>query len=436
MKVFVKKVFLLSFPAILVALIVTEITMRFLGLAIISNQNEYNRIQPEDQDAIRILAVGESTTSDLFAETKQGAWPRQLEALLNKKGKKFRVYNVGRPSITTADILLELPDFLKQYKPHIVISMMGINDPEELSLKPVDSFFSTLKVIKLFKWAQKRISQNPPSFGAVNMNKKYTFSDEFVALILKSDVSTIKNVITLKTAQFTNIERAKYLSDLGFLIYPDYGQNVEVEKKVLALFQWSLEEFFADEKTFLEYVYLMHRLGMHDNCVSIIKKYLNNGGQLNDIFMLSARSCVISNKAGADELLQLINSKNSNFTTQWSSYPGQGTQENYQDFYKILKKNKVHLIAMQYPNREVDEIKQLFLSQAHDIIFLSNKENFQQALKKNKWEVLFTDRFGFDTGHTTDKGHALIATKACEGIKQVLKNQAIDCASLVSSAYN
>ncbi|TBR18665.1 hypothetical protein EPO66_01295, partial [bacterium] len=112
--------------------VIVEVILRIAGFVYLfsqecRNQLSYNRFNPKQY---RILCLGESTTA-CEGET---SYPRQLEAILNRKiaGLEFSVINKGAPGTDTSGILGELEDNLKKYKPHMVITMMGINDNDNL----------------------------------------------------------------------------------------------------------------------------------------------------------------------------------------------------------------------------------------------------------------------------------------------------------------
>ena len=102
----------------------------------------------------RILCLGESTTADLdlvLMGMGKGSYPAQLQRTLNERapGIHFDVINGGVPATTTDLILANLPANLDEYRPDVVVAMMGINDGES-----PDSAFQiggSLRVWKLAK---------------------------------------------------------------------------------------------------------------------------------------------------------------------------------------------------------------------------------------------------------------------------------------------
>jgi hypothetical protein len=140
----ISKLFLIIF-GIMLGLVMLELILIFSGFFIVIPQEisniEYN------ETAIRILAIGESTTAG------QHNWPKNLEMYLNNGSSyyNFKVYNEGKVNINTAIILNNLEEYLIKYKPHIVISMMGINDESHIihNQKRKILFFDSLKIANL-----------------------------------------------------------------------------------------------------------------------------------------------------------------------------------------------------------------------------------------------------------------------------------------------
>lgn len=67
-------------------------------------------------------------------------------------------------------------------------------------------------------------------------------------------------------------------------------------------------------------------------------------------------------------------------------------------------------MPMQYPTLPIEDLKQDLKNSEHydKLVFVSNKENFEQALKTHKKEEIFKDMFGGGFGHCTHYGNALI----------------------------
>lgn len=88
---------------------------------------------------------------------------------------------------------------------------------------------------------------------------------------------------------------------------------------------------------------------------------------------------------------------------------------NYNKIYEITKNKRIKYIAMNYPTRNIDELKALFNGD-EDILFVSNEENFKEALENGEYEDYFIDRCYRSFGHATAKGNELIAENVAEEI--------------------
>jgi len=95
------------------------------------------------------------------------------------------------------------------------------------------------------------------------------------------------------------------------------------------------------------------------------------------------------------------------------------TKYHYNQLNKILSDKGIKYIAMQYPRKNVSELKNYFNGD-EDIIFVSNEKNFEKALEKRDYDYYFTDSFR-GTGHTTVLGNRLIA----ENVANIILNDAV-----------
>jgi len=96
------------------------------------------------------------------------------------------------------------------------------------------------------------------------------------------------------------------------------------------------------------------------------------------------------------------------------------TKYHYNLLYEILHQRDIQLIAMQYPLRKIDRLEEMFDGD-EDILFVSNEDNFQEALNIGGYEDYFTDRCYGRFGHTTEKGNRLIAENVAKVILEELK---------------
>lgn len=91
------------------------------------------------------------------------------------------------------------------------------------------------------------------------------------------------------------------------------------------------------------------------------------------------------------------------------------TLRNYRKLKEIADNRKTKLICVQYPMRNVEPLKKIFKG-CEGVIFVNNEGIFKDALRKAGYREYFTDIFGGDFGHCTEKGNRLLA----ENIAQVI----------------
>jgi len=145
---------ILIVSGIIISLFLLEVFFR-IGGAVFNARQDKTNISSFNEDEIRILCIGESTT----ALGLERSYPSQLEQMLNdqESEKTFKVINKGLVSKRSIDILQQLEKNIKKYKPHLVISMIGINDPvegmlrKETAILKVDGMLMNLRVYKFFK---------------------------------------------------------------------------------------------------------------------------------------------------------------------------------------------------------------------------------------------------------------------------------------------
>lgn len=95
----------------------------------------------------------------------------------------------------------------------------------------------------------------------------------------------------------------------------------------------------------------------------------------------------------------------------------EATEYHFRLMFNILNERDIKLVIMQYPTLDVDELKDMF-DGSEDIIFISNEENFKEALENGKYEDYFIDHFRSTFGHATLLGNRLIAENVADTIEE------------------
>ena len=243
--------------------------LRLGGLTFLSVQEYANRVSLSQYNEYRILCVGESTT----ALGGEYAYPRQLEKILNSEQNKvkFSVINKGIPSITTDYIASRLEKYLDDYKPHLVVAMIGVNDTPNLLLDEyrTNSFLKGLRTYKFFKWLWSYVLnpsskelQNDPQFKKElkeleqKVKQKPTIQD-YVRLALHykaADQWQKERQAILKIIERVpnNCEAWGYLGE-NYRRVGQYAEAVEAFRKMVQL---SPEVTTIDETKLLAYAYL------------------------------------------------------------------------------------------------------------------------------------------------------------------------------------
>lgn len=128
-------------------LVLTEIIFQVFGL-LLAHPVDGKTDFVGDPDAVRILTIGESTTE----WGGSNSYPSRLEVRLANliKDKKIKIYNEGHAGSNTHEILQRIPIWMQKYRPNIVITMMGINDPWGITISE-SPVLSALDHVKLFK---------------------------------------------------------------------------------------------------------------------------------------------------------------------------------------------------------------------------------------------------------------------------------------------
>ncbi|MBN1823097.1 MAG: hypothetical protein JW803_02125 [Endomicrobiales bacterium] len=121
MKKPLEKVFLILLGLVL-SLAVIEAGIRVAGFAVLKSQERQNRIRLKNKSDCRILCVGESTT--------QREWPPMLQKVLDERsrGVRYTVIDCGLGGTNTSFISAMFERQYEEYRPDIVVAMMGIND--------------------------------------------------------------------------------------------------------------------------------------------------------------------------------------------------------------------------------------------------------------------------------------------------------------------
>ncbi len=341
--------------------------LRLLGLIFMMPQEYRNRILLEES-GYRILCLGESTTA--------GPYPSYLADILNEQNSDvhFTVFNEGIGGTDTAMILAQLERNIDNYKPHMIISMLGINDTKEtpkfkenLKMKII-LIFKNLRVYKLIVLLKEHILYK---FSHIFMKLEFSQSDYAILgwqYLLEGHYKESEEML-IKALEY-DPKNDVVLTELGAV----YFHWKKYDKAILCYTK--AKEINEDNDRAYAGLYLCFRAQGN------IKK--------------------------AMEYLQKTR------TIRSQGY-NEGTLYNYNKLKQIVLQKGIKLICVQYPLREVKLLKGLLMPN-DGVVFVDNEDIFKKAIENASYEEYFRDNFAGDFGHCTDKGNRLLAHNIANAI--------------------
>jgi lysophospholipase L1-like esterase len=405
--------------SLLLCLLTLELGMRLFGFAILRAQDVGNEIRPGDSRALRIVAIGESTTSDWFGPGNT-AWPRQLERQLVAAGIPARVYNLGMVGTTTDAILERLPEQLDRFRPDIAITMMGINDGNTTLRGDPNSAWTRLRVVQLYrllrrKYAEMKTQRESDPNVAPPVGEEALALDKLRTLLLSQKPAQAMPLLAETANKFDADKRAVFYQVMADSlpqdgVMPQIGIRIDLLRRSLAArFQIEPASSLATLLAF------NHR---EDECLALAQEIVRRGWILGEQGRFGFLKC-------ADLSLLTASRRQGEWPPLLESLAGIGfrtqlgvryanTKDNYQELHRQLASRKIIHIAMQYPTQDVSTLKGYFSgdAEARDIDFVENRSNFSDALAQHRYDEIFADRFANQWGHTTPLGHSLLAQSA------------------------
>jgi tetratricopeptide (TPR) repeat protein len=416
----------------------------------------------------------------------ENSYPAQLEEILNKHntGIRFKVINKGIPGSISAITLSQLEEDLEKYKPHMVITMIGVNEYrggfayEDNIVSKIKIFLlEGIKVYKLAKWLYARIV-NKINISesmlkrAIAINPKRSNTHIILAEHYMADQKLEESESILKKAiEISPNDKEAYVM-LGH-IYNKKGLYKEAEiffQKGLGPenYNQGLGECYLNQRRYVEaeeyfkksieqnpmdchsYIWLGDCLriqrkfreaenvlssailnkalekssGYYTLYSSLGKCYMEEGGHLKAKEMFEKGLKLASKKDNAYPLLVI---------SLREYYEEQQEKKGLKKIYNILAYNYnrirqkildrgIKLVSVQYPTLEINSLMGIF-NLREDITFVDNENIFKDALEHGKYEDYFTDDCGGSFGHLAPKGAKLLAENIADTILEKFFNQ-------------
>ncbi|MBI3379906.1 tetratricopeptide repeat protein [Candidatus Gottesmanbacteria bacterium] len=463
------KFLLLFLWRIIAILTICEVGLRLYGYILIYKQDLINK-KSIANSTYRIMTLGESTT---YGGGGENAWPRQLEHILNSTYPKFKfsIVNAAVPGVKTSEILSNMESKLNTYKPNMVISMIGINDDssginptEGYVIENADSnknflttFIQELKIYKVTKYFdlvitnyiekfKKQVAQDKINQDDTNLSDTYYLD--------KGKLYFKQAKIQLAANMFLHATQVNPLNDQAFMnlarcyafLKADPAEAINAYKQAIYLNPQNslayilLGEFYRDLKKYHESESIFLKITEFDpendwalfDLAQLYHRNVNNYVKA-EFYYKKYNSLYANNTKGflglsqlyrktgrineAEQIEKELNAKNSSMYLE--------TARNYKKINEILKKARIKLVAMQYPLRDINLLKQM-LDYDPEVLFVENESNFKKALIDKNYSDLFKDSFGGNFGHTTPYGHKLIAQNVADTILSYLFPKHLD----------
>ena len=437
------KQILLLFIGIIVALFCLEILLQTSSFVLkytnkISNSQKIEqKIKTKDDDSICILCIGESTT--------YGQYTKFLPYFLNKEtDKNFVVIDCGIPGTHMKDVAERINEQINYYQPNIIVSMMGINDAQFNDKQIYKNY--PIKIINLFFLIKRNIENIVASKLYAQENTKeyyqkivdnYFNTGKGLEILVDIANKNPKDEDAVKSLIYT------YRMDLNYPQTEKYSNIFLKYHKTDPSILFMLTDCYIKQEKFEDAYNLIFSTMKNTELSDMQKnKYLSD---LVESFIYYSTleqtkkyyEFLINNKIETsvlDNLYNYLKANNTNvkYYTYKNKYkhfarqPNLNTEEikkYYQYTAKQIINNDIIYICMGYPTMPIEKFKTFFegTNLLNKIYFVSNEDNFQEALNKYSYYQIFRDNFAETFGHCTDYGNELIAKNLAKIIIKLIE---------------
>ncbi len=424
--------------SIIVFFVIFEIGLRLAGWGFMRIQEARNRAALKNDKAVRILCLGESTTALGGAH----AYPRQLEEILNAAadGRTYRVINKGVPGITTEEIVAGLDAAVQQYSPHIVVTMMGINDDDGEQLSWHERIPAQSRVLRLFGLAARHVAELLPFTQAAEERAVYDSLLQGWEQAVSGDAGRAEKSFLQQLARRPDDPEAYGALASWYTYNGQYSQAltilVEAEKKFpgntdlklhrgtvyLVQKRWvDAQEVFYDivqtteynDDAYLGLAWAFMQQGKYEQAENILRENI----QINPRDVSYGALILCYQKQGQRNMAEKYRREAERRRVK-KLLPG--TVENYRKAYQVLHARGIPLVAVQYPRRD-PQLLRAILGGRQDVVIVDNQQDFDEAVARDGYEAYFINNFAGDFGHGTAAGNRLLAENVAEAVKRVVR---------------
>jgi tetratricopeptide (TPR) repeat protein len=416
---------------IVLALVFFEVAFRVGGAVYQAVTNSRNLSALNKDGTIRILCLGESTTQ----MGGESSYPRQLELRLNylQDRVQYAVINGGIPGGNTTMIAAKLPAQIKQYRPDIVVMMMGINDVaakvvgkgEALFKKtnPIIALLQKSRLVRLLNglWIAQR-SKTVSIDNAIETDKLVIAQPQDQSLLKYATISTAGLKYSQAVAAYQELikRNQKYGSwpncwfyrKIGW-IYHKTGDHEKYLQTINAILELNTKDAWAKDQ-----VVEMCRADKNDPAVvDFLRQAIHQQPDQASLYELLG-NCFVSRGEDkpATEYLREAHRRR-------VAAVNPVTRENYRVILDLLDQQNIQTVIVQYPVRSFDELSVILegIDKVDRAILVDNQKIFKSVLATGRYEDYFLDRFAGDFGHCTAKGNYLLADNIAKYILNAFK---------------
>ncbi|MCM2266835.1 MAG: SGNH/GDSL hydrolase family protein [Elusimicrobiales bacterium] len=444
--------------SLLLGLAVLELTLRAAGWLLVAAQAWQNPSpSPLDRTEFRIVTLGESTTAQFWSGGRDVSWPGLLERYLNEAGlgRNFKVINLAKGGVSSFFLAEEFELNAGRLRPHAVISMMGVNDwiPYEYLRAPGAGSLRTVKAaVWLYRAAAGRLRAGKPRLldaaaeARIEAGVRAALPQAArLASVPRLGADAAKRALELARQEGANGWHTLYCAS-KLLLYASGTASGDI-KKSLAAGAFDLAALAVEQNP--AHPALSRQLADAANLLP------EKRGRTRELLLFAIRSgmqpdqnlltyLLVLDVSDEPEVAAMLAARGMTVKKDGNQY--QGTMAAYRRLAAAARRSGCAYLAMQYPTGKTAALRNLFaaapkpygepfsrtiyeapaeaplLPEYEGIIFISN-ENFSELAGRPSspsYREYFTDNFagqvGGRFGHTTTKGHALIARNAANAI--------------------
>lgn len=420
-----KKKTLFCMVGFIVALLIFEASLRFIGFAYRNYRINKNISNLEDKNTVRILCLGDSFTFGIGAQ-KGYSYPEQLEKMLNAKSEQtFIVHNAGVPGSNSSYLYKHMEENIKEYNPHIIVLLTGCNN---------NSNFVDSNYFLFLDTSSKTCAYSADAF--LSRFKTYKFFKMVICLLVDKINYLKNNAIGQGTKNKTIISpcgsnvnkktNSPFSSEAKMRL--ELAKQYDKESKfklALSEVRRSIELDPDDSQAyaFLGFL-LVHRIVDLQSAIISLKKAIEldpcNTDAMGHLFFAYHRTNNLNSAREVLERLKHLNPQNTYFIQLLAhGIPRYKDLRPFQlmltydlqNIYDLVEENKLILIVQNYFNDWPNDTINDFAHLHSNVFFVDNSTVFRNFQRKEDYLA--------EDGHYNEKGYGIIASNLFKLIKSI-----------------